>query len=93
MNHSSILTGGLLLAAAVVVPGLVNFLLTDVVSATLGTVTLGGTTVLVTTDLIGSAVWTVGYLGGVLLVWYLYIRPLDLTRPDGSDTPDEPTDR
>jgi len=65
MNRSSILTGGLLLAAAVVVPGLVNFLLTDVVSATLGTVEVGGTSILVTTGLIGHARRTDRPIGGV----------------------------
>jgi hypothetical protein len=89
MNRSSIATGGLLLVAAVVLPGFVNYLLTEVVSATLGTVQFGGTTLLVTTDLIGSAIWTMGYLGGVVLVWYLYIRPLDIRGPDETDLPED----
>lgn len=88
MRRSSILTGGLLLVGAVVIPGFVNFLLTDVVAATLGTLQVGGSRIQVTTDLIGSTIWMTGYLGGIVMVWYLYIRPLDIRGPDGSDMPE-----
>lgn len=30
---------------------------------------------------LGTAVWVTGYLGMVLLVWYWWLRPLDLTGP------------
>lgn len=32
---------------------------------------------------IGSAVWALGYGLGVVLVWYEWIRPLDITGPTG----------
>lgn len=34
---------------------------------------------------LASAVWAVGYGGGAVLVWYVWLRPLDLRGPDGSD--------
>lgn len=33
-------------------------------------------------DLLGSAVFAVGYLGAVLVLWYVWLRPLELTGPD-----------
>lgn len=30
----------------------------------------------------GAAVWAVGYVAAALVVWYGWIRPLDLTGPD-----------
>lgn len=32
-------------------------------------------------DTIGTLVWIVGYLSMTLVVWYRWIRPLDLTGP------------
>ena len=29
-------------------------------------------------EALGSAVWVTGYLTAVLLIWYIWIRPLDL---------------
>lgn len=37
-------------------------------------------------DTIGSVVWAVGYGSGALFVWYVWIRPLDITGPDGAET-------
>jgi hypothetical protein len=31
---------------------------------------------------IGAVVWAVGYLTTMLLIWYIWVRPLDLTGPD-----------
>ncbi|WP_299265946.1 hypothetical protein [Halorientalis sp.] len=28
---------------------------------------------------LGSLVWVFGYFGAVLLIWYIWVRPLDLT--------------
>ncbi|NIB99886.1 hypothetical protein [Halobacterium sp. R2-5] len=35
----------------------------------------------------GTAVWAVGYASMVLVVWYGWIRPLDLTGPGGGTEP------
>ena len=32
---------------------------------------------------VGSAVWAMGYGLGVVFIWYEYIRPLDITGPQG----------
>lgn len=32
---------------------------------------------------VGSAVWALGYGAGVLFVWYTWIRPLDISAPEG----------
>lgn len=34
-------------------------------------------------DTVGTVVWVVGYLTMVLVVWYRWVRPLDLTGPTG----------
>jgi hypothetical protein len=36
---------------------------------------------------LGAAVWAVGYASMVLVVWYGWIRPLDLTGPGGGTEP------
>ena len=43
---------------------------------------------------VGSAVWATGYGLGVILIWYEWIRPLDITGPEGvgvedHDSPEE----
>lgn len=38
--------------------------------------------------LVGSAVWAVGYGLGAIAMWAIWIRPLDLTGPDGVDRPE-----
>lgn len=30
---------------------------------------------------LGSLVWVLGYVGAVLILWYIWVRPLDLTGP------------
>lgn len=40
---------------------------------------------------LGAYVWAVGYAGTVILLFVLYLRPLDLTGPDGEGTTE--TDR
>lgn len=35
---------------------------------------------------LGAYVWAVGYAGTVLVLFILYLRPLDLTGPDGEGT-------
>jgi len=32
---------------------------------------------------VGSAVWAMGYGLGVVYIWYEWIRPLDITGPEG----------
>jgi fatty acid desaturase len=32
---------------------------------------------------IGSAVWALGYGLGVVFIWYEWVRPLDITGPEG----------
>ncbi|WP_324662709.1 hypothetical protein [Haloarcula sediminis] len=32
---------------------------------------------------VGSAVWAMGYGLGVVFIWYEWIRPLDITGPEG----------
>ena len=39
--------------------------------------------------LIGSAVWALGYGLGVVFLWYEWIRPLDITGPEGVRTDDD----
>jgi|GEM_PF-1172242 len=36
-------------------------------------------------EFLGSAVWALGYGLGALAMWAIWIRPLDLTSPDGMD--------
>jgi len=43
---------------------------------------------------VGSAIWATGYGLGVVLIWYEWIRPLDITGPKGvslddDESPDE----
>ena len=38
---------------------------------------------------LGSAVWAVGYGSGALFVWYVWIRPLDISAPGGVETEEE----
>lgn len=32
---------------------------------------------------VGSAVWALGYGLGVVFIWYEWVRPLDITGPEG----------
>ncbi|WP_136717179.1 hypothetical protein [Halorientalis salina] len=32
-------------------------------------------------DLLGSFVWATGYFGTMILIWYVWLRPLDITGP------------
>jgi hypothetical protein len=41
--------------------------------------------------LVGSAVWALGYGLGVVFIWYEWIRPLDITGPEGVGLDDEET--
>lgn len=34
-------------------------------------------------DTLGSVAWAVGYLLTVLVLWYRFVRPLDITGPSG----------
>ncbi|WP_276272467.1 hypothetical protein [Haloarcula litorea] len=38
---------------------------------------------------IGSAVWALGYGAGVLFIWNEWIRPLDISAPEGVGRADE----
>ena len=38
---------------------------------------------------VGSAVWALGYGLGVVVIWYVWIRPLDITGPKGARADDE----
>jgi hypothetical protein len=51
-------------------------------------------------SLLGSAVWAIGYSTTILVLWYGWLRPLDLTGQtsppadrDDAETGTEPTDR
>nr|WP_240149928.1 MULTISPECIES: hypothetical protein [unclassified Haloarcula] len=33
---------------------------------------------------VGSAVWALGYGLGVVFIWYEWVRPLDITGPEGA---------
>jgi len=39
--------------------------------------------------LVGSAIWALGYGLGVVFIWYEWIRPLDITGPEGVRSEDE----
>ena len=41
---------------------------------------------------VGSAVWATGYGLGVVLIWYEWIRPLDITGPEGVRQDEETTE-
>ncbi|PSP84110.1 hypothetical protein BRC96_06295 [Halobacteriales archaeon QS_6_64_34] len=41
---------------------------------------------------VGSAVWATGYGLGVVLIWYEWIRPLDITGPEGVRQDEEITE-
>ncbi|QSG09830.1 hypothetical protein [Halapricum desulfuricans] len=72
MDRSQLVTGGLLLVAIVLVPGLAKYALTQIGYGTLGTV-----------------IWYGGYGAGVLLVWALWLRPLDIVGPNDPSRPGE----
>lgn len=57
---------GVVIAAGIVVPGVMDYALSALGHPQLGTL-----------------VWIVGYGTMVLLVWYVWIRPLELTGPSG----------
>jgi hypothetical protein len=44
-------------------------------------------------SLIGSAIWALGYGFGVIGIWYVWIRPLDITGPAGTRGGDEPDEQ
>lgn len=56
----------LVLVSGIVVPGVLNY----VASVILGQ------------PLLGRAVWVLGYTGMLLVVWYVWLRPLDFTGPE-----------
>ncbi|MCU4717078.1 hypothetical protein [Halapricum hydrolyticum] len=72
MDRSQLVTGGLLLVAIVLVPGLAKYALTQIGYASVGTV-----------------IWYGGYGVGVLLVWALWLRPLEITGPNDPGHPEE----
>lgn len=39
--------------------------------------------------LVGTAVWALGYLLAVLVVWHVWIRPLDVDGPEPTDDRDQ----
>jgi hypothetical protein len=41
---------------------------------------------------VGSAVWALGYGLGVVYIWYVWIRPIDITGPTGVGGADEDRD-
>ena len=84
MNRSDMLTGGLLLAAMVVVPGLIARLL---VAAGPGQIVIFGYASVVVT--VSMVVFFAFYLLAAVLIWYRFIRPLDLQGPTDRDMPDE----
>lgn len=38
---------------------------------------------------LGSLVWAFGYGSGAIFVWYVYIRPLDISAPEGVEIDEE----
>ncbi|MFC6975729.1 hypothetical protein ACFQL1_15380 [Halomicroarcula sp. GCM10025709] len=42
---------------------------------------------------VGSLVWALGYGLGVVLIWYEWIRPLDITGPEGVGLSEEESSR
>jgi len=43
-------------------------------------------------EFLGSAVWALGYGLGAVAMWAIWIRPLDLTGPNGIDAADASDD-
>lgn len=41
---------------------------------------------------VGSAVWALGYGAGVVFIWYEWIRPIDITGPEGVSQSEESSD-
>lgn len=37
----------------------------------------------------GSVTWAVGYGAGVVFLWYIWIRPLDISAPEGVEQSDD----
>ena len=59
----------MMLAATIVLPGLVDYALNAAGYANLG-----------------GIVWAVGYGFGVIAIWHIWIRPLDLTGAGDTDS-------
>lgn len=38
---------------------------------------------------LGSVVWAVGFGSGVLFIWFVYVRPLDIRAPESVETDEE----
>lgn len=84
MERSDLLKGGLLIAAMVVIPGTIARLLVEVGPGDV--IIFGFGTVAVTVSMV---VFFALYLFAVVLVWYRFVRPLDISGPTDRDTPDE----
>lgn len=72
MDRSQLLTGGALIAAMVLIPGLSKYALTQIGYGTVGTI-----------------IWYGGYGLGVLALWTLWLRPMDITGPNESSYPED----
>jgi len=44
-------------------------------------------------DALASVGWALGYGGGAVLLWYRWLRPLDLTGPDAAAESEDGGDR
>lgn len=58
----------LVIVSGIVVPGVLNYL----ASAVLGQ------------QLLGRVIWVLGYTMMILVIWYVWLRPLDFTGPERS---------
>ena len=69
MLNSAKVQFAVMLAATILLPGLMDYALSAAGY-----------------DSLGGAVWAVGYGFGVLAIWYIWIRPLDLTGEVDTDS-------
>lgn len=84
MDRSKLLNGGLVLGAMVLIPGVSLYVLTQLGYAGITVLQYGEFSLA-----LGSIVWYGGYGLGVVLVWAMWLRPLDITGPADPGHPGE----
>lgn len=56
----------LVLVSGIVIPGVLNYFASSVLGQ----------------QMLGRAVWVLGYTAMIVVIWYVWLRPLDFTGPE-----------